>query len=305
MFYWRKTVKITNTHQLPEAIVQAISFQDRTREDLDFKVDHISLTRLIESPRIRMLTLKHWNNLTEDASKRIWTLFGLAVHAILSWSSDQESVLTEQRLYTKIRNWKVSGQYDALDLNQKKLITDYKVTSIYSIANGVKPEWERQLNGLRYLANINGYDVENLAVCAILRDWSSSQAMRSPLYPPIPVVMMPVRVWALEDTEAYLFNRVRLHQEAAYGNELPLCDAETRWSKPDSYAVMKPNSKRAVRVLDNEADANLLVQQTGNHAYVEIRKGQSIRCQRYCAVAKYCTQYQAECQQNKQLATAA
>ena len=286
-------MKITNRHNLPETFCKAVEFQDSTRKGIDLKLDHISVTRLIESPRIRMLSLRHWNELQEDVTDRLWSLFGQGIHAILAWGSDPETVITEQRLYANVKNnWKLSGQFDALDVNEKR-ITDYKVTSVYGVANGVKPEWERQLNLLRLLAIHHGYEVENLEVCVILRDWQSSQALRDPNYPQIPVLRLSVPVWAIEDTRRYLEERVRLHQEAAYGDTLPECSPEDRWEKPTAYAVMKPTRKTAIRVLSNQREAEALAAKTDG-AYVQVRPGEAIRCARYCAVAKFCDQYQRE-----------
>lgn len=294
-------MKITNRYNLPETFVKAVEFQDSTRKGIDLKID-ISVTRLIESPRIRMLTFLHWNELQEDVTDRLWSLFGQGLHAILAWGSDPETVITEQRLYAKVQNWTVSGQFDALDLNARKII-DFKVTSVYGIANGVKPEWERQLNLLRLLAIHHGYEVENLEVCVILRDWQSSQALRDPNnYPQVPVLRLPVTVWPIADTQNYLEERVRLHQEAAYGDTLPECSAEERWEKPTAYAVMKPSRKTAIRVFYNKREAEELAAKTDG-AYVQVRPGEAMRCARYCAVAKFCDQYQRELAQKSAVMT--
>jgi hypothetical protein len=279
-------MKITNRHNLPETFVKAVEFQDSTRKGIDLKLDHISVTRLIESPRIRMLTLLNWKDIKEDVTDRLWALLGQSVHALLSWGADPETIIIEQRLYAKVQNWTVSGQLDALDVNEKR-IYDYKVTSVYGVANGVKPEWERQLNLLRLLAIHNGYEVESLEICVILRDWQSSQALRDQNYPPIPVLRLPVPVWPIEDTRRYLEERVRLHQEAAYSDTLPECSAEERWEKPTAYAVMKPTRKTAVRVFYNQREADELAAKTDG-AYVQVRPGEAIRCARYCAVAQFC-----------------
>ena len=285
-------MKITNLYNLPETFVKAVEFQDSTRKDLDLKIDHVSVTRLIESPRIRMLTLLNWNELQEDVTDRLWSLFGQGIHAILAWGSDPETVITEQRLYAKVQNWTVSGQFDAFDLNARKII-DFKVTSVYGIANGVKPEWERQLNLLRLLAVNNGYKVESLEVCVILRDWQSSQALRDPNYPQVSVLRLPVKVWSIEDTRRYLEERVRLHQEAAYGEKLPQCSPDERWEKTTTFAVMKPSRKTAIRVFYNKQEAEELAAKTDG-AYIQVRPGEAIRCARYCAVAQFCDQYQRE-----------
>lgn len=292
-------MNITNRHNIPEVFIKAMQFNDRARENLDFHMDQISVTKLIESPRLRLLTFDHIHEMEVDVSERLFALWGQAIHAVLSWA-DSES-LTEQRLYSNVLNWTVSGQFDKI---QDELLCDYKTTSVWAVANGVKTEWHRQLQLLRYLAERHGYSIKKMEVVCILRDWQNSAAQRDPNYPKSPVVRLPVDPWHMEDIEAYLYERVRLHQEAAYTGVLPDCTAEERWAKPDQFAVKKTGRKTALRVFDNLDDANQLISGT-DQAYLEVRKGHSIRCQRYCAVAAYCSQYQAECQQNKQLASAA
>lgn len=294
-------MNITNRHNIPDVFIKAMQFNDRARDNLDFKMDQISVTKLIESPRLRLLSFDHYHKIEVDASERIFALWGQAVHAVLSWA-DSDS-LTEQRLYTKVLNWTVSGQFDKISI-QDELLCDYKTTSVWAISNGVKTEWNRQLQVLRYLAERHGYSIKQMEVVCILRDWQNSAAQRDPNYPQIPVLRFPVTPWYREDIEAYLYQRVKLHQEAAYTGMLPDCTAEERWSKPDQFAVKKTGRKTALRVFDRLDDANELISRT-DQAYLEVRPGTSVRCQRYCTVAKYCSQYQTECQANHQLATAA
>jgi methionine salvage enolase-phosphatase E1 len=57
------------------------------------------------------------------------------------------------------------------------------------------------------------------------------------------------------------------------------------------FAVMKKGRKRALRLLESESEANALASEESG--YIEFRVGESKRCQNYCNVAKFCTQFQS------------
>lgn len=98
---------ITNKFNLPAPLVSAI------KNDPYVHVGDISITSLIASPRKRQLELRHADEITEDASDRIWMLLGTSVHAILE-RADTRNHLTEERLTAKVLGWTVSGQPDLL-----------------------------------------------------------------------------------------------------------------------------------------------------------------------------------------------
>ena len=84
--------------------------------------------------------------------------------------------------------------------------------------------------------------------------------------------------------------------EDTHDDDLPLCSAEDRWQKDNAWAVMKEGRKSAVRVFDNEKDAKEL-NKTDAKFYIEFRKGESVRCEKYCLVKEWCNQYQNEIKQ--------
>jgi hypothetical protein len=284
-------VNLTNHADLPSAIVEAIR-----NDPYDAGDCHISVTRLIGPPQIRILERWHDAELTEDASDRIWSLVGQIGHGILERA--EARALSEQRLFADCEGWRISGQFDRMTVDDDGGLADYKFTSVWAVLDGPKPEWVQQLNVLRWLAHVNGYPpIRRLAIVAVLRDWSRGKARQGGDYPPHQVKVVPVPVWDLAEAAAYVAERVRLHQAAeraaAEGRPLPACTAAERWAKPDSWAVKKPGRKSALRVFGTEADARALAVQTPS-GYVEHRPGESVRCADYCAVAPFCAQRRAE-----------
>jgi len=64
-------MKLTNKFNLPDPIVNAVQNQGYTPGSSD-----ITVTQLIQPPLIRQLNKKHWDDIEEDASDRVWALFG-------------------------------------------------------------------------------------------------------------------------------------------------------------------------------------------------------------------------------------
>ena len=291
-------MNLTNLHNLPAPLVAAIandSYQPGTQ-----RAD-ISTTRLIAPPQMVELERRHRDEITEDASDRIWSLLGQSVHTILERAGEQFDSLTESRLYMEVGGWVLSGQLDSYTLAPGSLLTDWKVCSTWSVILGDKPEWTQQLNVLAALLRANGHAPSKLQVVAFLRDWQASRALREPDYPQSQVAVIDVPLWTPEDAEAFIIERVRLHQQARRGNMLA-CTDEERWMRGEKWAVMKGTNKRAVKLFDAPTFADMTVKQLEDrdkiagkrNAYrVEHRPGTYTRCERYCRAAPFCAQWAA------------
>jgi len=202
-------MKLTNKFNLPDPIVNAVQNQGYTPGSSD-----ITVTQLIQPPLIRQLRIQHDNDIEEDASDRVWALFGTAVHHLLEMAYKGRTARVEERVYAEVSGWKLGGAFDVLEGSS---LSDYKVTSVYS-SDG-KIEWERQLNVLRWLLHKNNTEVTKLSITAIFRDWRPREAQKNPDYPRRPIMTLPVRMWTLDEAEAYVKERIALHQLA----EPPMC----------------------------------------------------------------------------------
>lgn len=277
--------KLTNKLNLPSTIVSAI------QRDPYYQSGNISATGLIQPPRIRQLTARHWDSISMDVSDRIWPLLGSNTHYILE-RADTKDGLQEERLSININGWTVTGQPD---LYENQILYDYKVTSVWSVLNGVKEDWEAQLNIYRILVEEAGFTVDTLKIIAILRDWSKFGGQRSSNYPKTQVVMLPVERWLPEDAYEYIVERVTLHQEAEAlsDKDLPLCTPDERWDRSTKYAVTIVGQKRAKRVLDSMEEAEAWAEANMKKKYhIEVREGESVRCLHYCDCNNYCLFYQ-------------
>jgi len=286
-------MRITNEAGLPDALVAAITNDPYPTS----KIGDISATRLIDAPRVRVLTKRHGAEITEDASDRIWALLGQSVHAILERAHTVfEQSVVERRLFAEVEHWTVSGQFDRLGLLEGGVLQDYKTTSVWSVIHGPKPEWEAQLNVLAFLAKCNGIPVARLEIVAILRDWSRGKAKAGGNYPSHQVKVMEIPLWSDTQSADYVAHRVRLHQsaEALPDDDLPECTPAERWQGADVFAVKKPGRKSAVKLHDTAEAAEAHAAELGGAHFVEHRPGVSVRCADYCPVSAFCNQYQAE-----------
>ena len=286
-------MQISNVCGLPAALVEAITNDPYPTG----RTGDISATRLIDAPRIRVLTQRHGKDITEDASDRIWALLHQSVHHILERAHTVfEPAIAERRLFTGAEGWQVSGQFDRLGLLEGGVLQDYKTTSVWSVIRGCKPEWEAQLNVLAWLAARNRIKVSRLEIVAILRDWSRGKARAGGDYPSHQVKVLPVPMWDKARANAYITERVRAHQAAELlaDDDLPACTPAERWQGADVFAVKKPGRKSAVKLHDTAEAAAAHVAELGGAHYVEHRPGVSVRCADYCPVASFCNQWAAE-----------
>jgi len=293
-------VSIVDSFGLPAPIVAAVALDDHISLGSD-----IGAATLPAPPKQVALRKLHADKIVEEAADRIWALLGQAVHVVLERAGKTEDApfrtFREERWEIEVLGWRVAARCDHLTLEQDGTLTDYKVTSAWSVKDGAKDDWIAQLNVTAYIAEqAAGLQAAKLQVVAFLRDWRKNERLQyGEDYPERQVVVVPIPRWSKEKTRAYLEERVRLHQWAQDvathpegGGSLPDCTPAERWERPTTYAVKKPQNKRATRVYDRRELAEQHVASQPD-LVVEVRPGVSPRCQQYCPVLPFCAQGQA------------
>jgi hypothetical protein len=293
-------MKITNRFNLPDAFYNFARNDKYTKGKAD-----ISVTTLIDSPRVRLMRDKHKDQLETDASDMIWALFGTAVHHVLESADDPSHVMMEERLYAEAAGWTLSGALDHQEVlpDGTIQITDYKVTSAWSVILG-KDEWVKQQNCYAWLVenSNNGTNrqkkVSGIRICAVLRDWQRKKAEFDGEYPQSPVVIVDLPLWSAKEREDYIIDRITLHQgaQAEYDlyDRMAMCNEQEQWAKPSQWAVHKAGAKRATKLCDSMDEAKAYVEgQSGKDKFeIQFRRGELTRCEgNYCSVAEFCEQF--------------
>lgn len=292
-------MQITNKLNLPYGLVKAVS------PDPHNKPGEISATTLIQGTKQVILTQRHWNELEDDVSERIWAVFGTAVHALLE--NEGENDFCEIELKQKVSNITVTGRLDNYNM-ATGTICDYKNTSVYKIkASSQKeadgkvhgfPEWKMQGLIYAWLLQKNGLPATKCRFIALLKDHSKTEAERDNSYPQSPVYVYEFDVTKedLEEIESFIMKKVFQYElfSSTEDNQIPECTSEERWQKKDVYAVKKEGRKTAVKLFDTQKEAEEKIEELGKGHYLEVRKGESMKCKNYCLCSKFCS----FCQQN-------
>jgi len=289
-------MKLTNNFGMPETILNVIA-----RPQYSKGKANMSVTELLNSPRIVQLKRKHWDELTEDAADMVWSIFGTAIHNVLEHGKGDNHIV-EERIHVELDGMRISG---AIDLQERTpegiILSDYKTTSAWAVMNE-KQDWHNQLNSYAYLVEAaKKLPVCKLQIVAIVRDWSRRDATTREGYPKAPIVVIDIPLWSFDERLAYVRSRISLHGDALFEMEtdgdMPDCTPDEMWEKPTSYALKKDGNVRAKSVHETrEAADKALADATekakkGEKFLIEVREGDRTRCSSFCQVAGMCSQY--------------
>lgn len=284
-------MQITNLTGLPDTYLDAVtSFFTYENKDSD-----ISVTQLMDSPRIVQLKLRHEQEIKQDVTDLFWSMLGNVAHLILERHGSIVDV-SEKRFTVDFDGFKLSGK---MDCYHEGTVTDYKLTSVYTVKKDLKSaDWEQQINLYAYLLRMHGYTVNKGQIFVMMRDWMKSRSKYEKGYPAYPVLCQPVRLWSDDECDKFLYSRLAIHK-AAYDladNELPLCSEKERWATPEIYAVHIGNNKNAYRKYESRQLACAcfedLSPERRRQARIETRPGVDVRCIDYCPVNQFCDYYQ-------------
>jgi len=313
---------VENKEHLPELLHNALS-QNRPPVE-----GEIHVTTLIGPPMIDYLRRKHWDELVDDSSSRLFAMLGTGLHAGIAndgriehakkvikgmldtWKKIdhdvQMSILNdllksldsvgrtgiESQLSLKLSDrWVLVGTDDHFDENAGKLM-DWKITSVWSVLFA-DHNWEDQLNVYAYMRRKLGYEVKSLEVWALLRDWQKSKAKydNDPKYPKVPFARIPLRLWDIQEQEDYIYDRLILFDGAPSE-----CTPEEKWESPTVYKVMKQGRKSALiatRWINNEKKDLLTIADALSAAKAKkhIVDGTKIYIEKFEGQARRCQDY--------------
>ena len=287
-------MNITNKLKLPEGLVKAVSLERHNEKGC------ISATTLIQGMKQTMLMDRHWDELEDDVSDRLWAIWGSAVHSLLEHEGKTD--FTELDMSHAVGNITITGRIDNYDM-QNGVICDYKTASVNKVKFNDFSDWKKQGLIYAWLLSKNGFAVNKCRFIALLKDHSKTDAARDYQYPPKPVYVYEFQVNFVElfKIDVFIRQKVKEYEQCLSLNDddIPPCTSEERWARPPKFAVMKNGLKRAVRLFDDQKSADLLASEKGEGHFVEFRNGESIKCSHYCLCRKFCNYHNQN--QNTQL----
>lgn len=278
----------TNELGLPQPFVEAVKSKHT------YKPNRYSVTEVLGGTCEAVLKRRHQSEVTEDVSSMLWAILGTAVHKVLESAESGPEQHQEQWLCVKVGGYELSGIFDLYD-ESTGTVTDWKVTSVYTVLFGDFEKWRKQTLAYCWMLRQKGFNAHRGQIVAMLRDHNMRKARTEKDYPPHPVFVIE---WdfteedfkSIENEIWWWFAEVS-HEETVEDDYLEPCSPEQTWHKPDKWAVMKDGRKRAVRVFEDEEEAVELLnrlKETDKGHHIEFRKGEDTRCQSYCSVAEWC-----------------
>ncbi len=281
---------ITNRLNLPDALVKACGTEQHNRPNT------ISATTLLKGAKEIILTRRHWDELTDDVSDRIWAIFGTAVHSLLE--HETPDTFTEEYLSHEVNGMKVTGRIDCYDM-QHGIVHDYKTASVWKVMHRDFDDWKKQGLIYTWLLRNNGFPVERVRFTAMLKDHSKSKAKFDADYPKSPVYVYEFTPSTADmvSVEAFIYDKIATikYNESLPDDEITECTAAERWATDDKFAIMKGTNKKASKVCDSLEQAELYVEANADKDKLKIvkRDAASKKCMEYCSVCEFCNFYKS------------
>lgn len=275
--------------KLPRHVIEALTSSSYDNEGADY-----SVTDLINPPQIVQLR-KRWGYLVDiNPEQSVQIMLGHGLHDYLHEFTDLNNGLSEHRISVNFDDITISGQADWFGYDGH--LVDYKLTKVRSL-KGDKSSWIQQLNMYKFLIERStGRKVTKLSILAFLKDHSKTRArLAGSDYPKFPIAVIDIPIWEPETTEAFIKERIRIHEEANFlsDTDLPECSKEDRWITT-TFAVKKFEAKKASRVFDSREEADAFLNSLNEDYFIEEREGDPIRCIDYCEWSSVCSQYRKE-----------
>jgi hypothetical protein len=198
-------------------------------------------------------------------------------------------IYQEQRLSRKLGKWTISGKPDFIG---DGMLEDFKSTGVYAYMKGNNDEkYCKQGSIYRWLAP-HIIKSDYIVIQFIFTDWSKIRSMTEAKYPDSRILAHRVPLWSIEETEAFLLNKLNQYEELyeAKQSDIPECTKDELWQTDSVYKYYKkPGAKRATKNFPTYAEAHERYLKDGSIGEVKEFKGQVKACL-YCAAFPVCKQ---------------
>lgn len=209
-------------------------------------------------------------------------------------SGNDIPIFLEQRRFKEIGDVVLTGQ---LDFAINGAYRDVKTTSTFSYTSGKKDtDYILQGSMYRYIMPELIWQ-DTMRIEFIFTDWQKYRAKSDLNYPQAKVAHKEYPLMSLEDTEAWILNKLTdIKKNARHvknQDKLVRCSDDELWKQPDTYKYYaNPETAkaegRAQKSFDKLADAELHKQEKGKGVIVTVR-GEVKACE-YCSAFSACEQ---------------
>lgn len=285
---------ITNKKNLPSQLQRALE------REYTYQEKRYSVTSLLNPVRQTLLTRRHNYSIELDVSDGIWMLFGQGIHKAIQDVEYEEHEKVEQKLGASFGDFTLSGIVDYINTEQL-FILDWKTTSqwTYKLRNTDNSSIDSYVTQLKLYALLwflnTGQWIQTGKLALLLKDYKNNKYPQ-PGDPDGPIQVLEFDLGSFSTIKEWVENKfVEINNsEPLSDEELPMCTPTERWNKGGKYAVMEKGHKRAIKVYDNEDDAQKRVSdefKEGRKLYVEVRPGEDVKCLKYCSAAPFCSHW--------------
>ncbi len=254
-----------------------------------------SVTELLKPAKQAILMQRHKDEITVDVADQLWAFMGEIAHQILERAVEnsdaiKEKYLSENRYKVEYDGLTISGGVDLYD-KTTKTITDYKMTSAWTVYFGGRESWEQQLNVYAYILRKHGLEVDHLSIVTLYRDWSKKM-INLPKYPKQQSEILTFDVWNDFQVECFLTQKISLLEKykTLADDDMPECNPKERWGDNGGYwAVQNEKTKKVYKKCDTEQEAIDYLDEKGYKGCEIVQvKAVDRMCQGYCPVKAFC-----------------
>ena len=203
-------------------------------------------------------------------------------------SDDAIPVYMEIRKIREFMGKKITGKFD---FAAEGVVEDFKSTSMYTRLFETKTDdYQKQGSIYRWL-NPEIITEDFMRVQFFFTDWSPGKVKLDKKLPRHPVECQEIPLLSLDDTEAFMREKLDLFDlyRDTPEPELPLCTDEELWRRQSVWKYFaRPGLKRATKNFDDPNAAYAHKAQQGK-GYVEEVPGEVVAC-KYCPTFSVCTQ---------------
>lgn len=230
-------MELTNKHNLPNVLMKVVNQHQYSKGKADYSVSDIGIG---EPSKKVILTRVNSDKISKDIIDQFYAIYGTVLHYIFE-QADDEATLKETRLYSDviIGNQKriLGGMIDCMrkvgsfEGEDTYGILDYKTTSAFKYSN--KQSWKNFIrdhtikqNIYRLLAEENGYNVVELKLLVLFRDWVAGYYKTKTGYP---APIMEVKLDILPNALVRRWINVKVKDLIKAETILPDCKPNQVW----------------------------------------------------------------------------